>query len=165
MLLAIAASGCVTSGAVRQARQNHVTCLNQEIAERRDALALSDVRDRYNLYLIDCHYLAARNAHTPESASACDQLPGDIVTIEKEIAVLDRKVQDQHSTCEIIGANADQLEQKRDAQVDALTAAAVGMQVVGNAYTAAGASAPPYRPPVTCTSMSMGGGMVSTTCQ
>lgn len=156
---ALAAVGCISSGAVKDARSAQVACLDEEIAQRQKLLKLAEIRHRRELQLIDCDELSARGIRPKDE---CAMLADDNKKLAADIAMFDRAADAKYAQCQATGAKADQIADRRIRQMEALQAAATAMQGVGSGLSAAG-SAPLYRPPVSCTSF-VNGNMVSTNC-
>jgi hypothetical protein len=126
--------GCVTSGEVREARENHLSCLDRQLVEVQAAQAMFDSAEQTKAAAADCWQVFQRQVAAAQDAEVtaveCRQLDAYAEMFDDRVTYYGGRATEVESSCRALGANAQELAARRDGRHAAAPAAPV---VYGNA--------------------------------
>jgi hypothetical protein len=130
--------GCVTSGEVRKARENHLSCLDRQMVEVQAAQSMYDSAERTKATAADCwtvfHRQVAAGQDAEVTAVECRQLDAYAEMFDDRVSYYGGRATEVEASCRALGANAQELAARRDGQRAAAPPAAPAAPVVyGNA--------------------------------
>lgn len=105
--------GCVTGGEVRKARVNHVACLDRQVDDLRAAKSMFDSAAQTRAVAADCwrvfHSQVAVGVDAGKTEVECRQLDAYAVMFDDSAKYYGTRLTDTATSCQEMGANADQL--------------------------------------------------------
>jgi len=131
-------AGCVTAGEVREARDNHLSCLDRQLVEVQAAQSMFDSAQQTKATAAECWRVFQRQVAAGQDAEVtaveCRQLDAFAEMFDDRVSYYGGRATDVDASCRALGANAQQLAARRDGRRVATPAAAAPAPVVyGNA--------------------------------
>ena len=131
--------GCVTSGEVRKARENHLSCLDRQLVEVQAAQSMFDSAEQTKATAADCWRTFQRQVAAGQdgevTAVECRQLDAYVEMFDDRVSYYGGRATEVEASCRALGANAHELAARRDGQRAGAPAPLPPAPVVyGNAY-------------------------------
>lgn len=145
-------SGCATSGAERDAREQQISCLDHGIEMQREAQRQREVLFQWQESAIPCDVRAAYGLDVPAN---CANIKEGTRKLSTQLSALDLDIEQNRVSCEAWKYRADDLHDERARRAEALSAAAQAYGDALNNVAAIQASAP-RRQPTSCSTVMIG---------
>jgi hypothetical protein len=105
--------GCVTSGEVREARVNHVSCLDRQADDMRAAKSMAESAARTRAIAADCwrvfHSQVSLGVDAARTELDCRQLDVYAVLFDDRTRHYGSRLSETATSCQEMGTNAEQL--------------------------------------------------------
>ena len=112
--------GCVTSGEVRKARENHLSCLDRQLVEVQAAQSMFGSAEQTKAAAADCWRVFQRQIAAGQdgevTAVECRQLDAYAEMFDDRVSYYGGRATEVEASCRALGANAQELAARRDGQ-------------------------------------------------
>ena len=129
--------GCVTSGEVRKARENHLSCLDRQLDEVQAAKSMFDSAAQTRVAAADCWRVfqgqVAAGQDAEVTAVECRQLDTFAEMFDDRVSYYGSRATETDASCRALGADAEQLAARRNGQQAAAPPLLPAPVVYGNA--------------------------------